>query len=100
MGPWAKAPAWEPDDLSSVPMHAVTHAQVTEITKKGLFICFFFFGFLIRKEINRFSHSLITSSRLALLAVKKPRPRVLSLNTNIQRKGIPKFESGTEERRH
>lgn len=56
--------------------------------------------FSIRKEINRFSHSLITSSRLALLAVKKPRLRVLNLNTNIQRKGIPKFESGTDERRH
>lgn len=56
--------------------------------------------FSIRKEINRFSHSLITSSRLALLAVKKPRLRVLNLNTNIQRKGIPEFESGTAERRH
>lgn len=78
-------------------MHAEMHAQVTEITEKGLFV---FFGFLIRKEINRVSHSLITSSRLALLAVKKPRPRVLNLNTNIQRKGIPKFESGTDERRH
>lgn len=79
-------------------MHAVVHAHLHKSLKKKLI--YFVFVFSIRKKINRFSHSLITSSRQTLLAVKKPRLRVLNLNTNIQRKGIPEFESGTAERRH